>query len=255
MDRHGQQVAEFRSALRNASRLGAYADLILQVFQSGVWRQYQTGLDAANWRAHEFDYFLISCDAQHADMVRILAWDTFRKTNIAESMLGPPNAHRRTLMDASAAWQPRMGPTLIDLARRNGWLTQGAQPHVKRAVSDRAVMRAQHGITFDEHARQGRRQQLAPDRRRVLEDRAATLINEIPDPVELRYLLDLFRAHLAGLRGRPSRRAQWRRDIAAAKGDRATLAARWNLNRKRVRERLARVALDAPQNSRILRRL
>jgi hypothetical protein len=242
VDPRGQRVITFSSALLNASRLGTYADLIVTMYESGDWRQYETAYGTEQWRAHEFDYFLIACRARYEDVVRILAWNTVRAAKLGEAMLGEPSPTRRTLAEASAAWSAPMGLTLVRLAQDGGWLQKTAEPRVRRALSERAVMRVQQGVTKDEQARRRRHRDLPVGRRSVLAHRAATVIKQTADPTELRYVVDLLRQHLAGLMGRPaSKRAQWRKDIAALNGNRVKLATRWKVSRTEVRDRLRRV--------------
>ena len=66
---------------------------------------------------------------------------------------------------------------------------------------------------------------------------------ELADATERRYVIDQLRRQLRGA-GRPKgspQEAKWRRDVAAANGDRVKLAARWHISRATVRQRLARL--------------
>ena len=185
LDEAGQRVVSFASSLRNASRLGVYADLLVEMFQSGLWRQYETGLGPERWRAHEFDYFLIAQDARYEDVVRVLSWNTVQAAKVAAAMMGPPGRTRRTLEQASASWSSGavLRTTLVDLAQQNGWLkTTGAMKAAP--VSKRAVLRVQHGLSGEAHARHTRAQRIPLARRRGLEHQGDTLIAAISNPDE-----------------------------------------------------------------------
>jgi hypothetical protein len=191
----GQKVVSFASALRNASRLGTYADLVVDMFTSGSWRSYETALGPENWRAHEFDYFLIACDARHEDLVRILMWDTVRAAKMAEAMSGPPSRYRRALTEASAAWQSGTPQTLLDRAQANGWLRKDRpnRPILKRApISQRAVQRAQK--TTRERQERLRRRHQVRDRRAMLDRLVRTILSKTSSAREVAYIIDELRS-------------------------------------------------------------
>ena len=57
-----QTVSQFVSDLRNVSRLAAYVDTVVDVYESGAWRAYTDATGRSDrWREAEFDYFLIAC--------------------------------------------------------------------------------------------------------------------------------------------------------------------------------------------------
>jgi hypothetical protein len=244
LDKHGQRVLTFETALRNASRLGTYADLVVGMYESGEWRQYTTALGPERWRAHEFDYFLISCDARYEDVVRILGWDTVRAAKLAETMTGEASAHRRSLAEASADWTSPTRRSLSELAQKNGWLIAARNaPTLKGPpVSQRARVRAREGVAKDEYTRRRRARQLAdqrPSLDRVVEQ---ILQRAKDDPQALRYIIDQLRRRLPS-RGRPrgsTQQARWEADIAAMNGNHGKLADRWGVSQATVRQRLKR---------------
>lgn|SRR5262245_56039480 len=247
VDNPGQRVLTFETALRNASRLGTYADLIVGMFESGAWRQYTTALGPERWRAHEFDYFLIACDARYEDIVRILGWDTVRAAQLAEAMMGEPSSHRRSLAEASAAWRSPTGPSLIEIAQRNDWLiAQRSAPTLKVApVGERARVRARSGKAWEQLAREKRAARLKPQRP-ALDALIADIASRVPDPEALRYVIDQLRRRLH--RGRPKgsrssieRTPQWAADVAALNGDRKKLAARWRVSPETTKKRVQRL--------------
>lgn len=201
-DERGRNVARFSAELRNASRLGAYADTIVSMYKSGEWRDYTTAVGHEQWLECEFDYFLIACDAAHTDLQRILSWDTAKAADIAGAMTSDDPRKRRHLEQAAASWPAPTGASLVDLASRNGWTNSRGQLRTA-PIPPRARAKIQHGVTMDEHARQRREQMIEPGRRkelmRQLDDLAANM-----SELELRYVRDLITARLAKARGQPA---------------------------------------------------
>jgi hypothetical protein len=245
IDPAGQTVITFSSALLNASRVGTYADLVVNMFTSQQWRRYETALGVTTWRAHEFDYFLIACDARYEDLFRILLWDTVRAAKMADAMSGDPSPNRRPLAEASAAWQSGTPQTLIDRAKANGWISAREKAPTLKAppVSRRALVRGRQGITMDEQARRGRQRRLS-NRRAALNQLVEQIMTRAEDPEAVRYIIDQLRRRLPR-RGRPSGSSQhaiWRRDIAAVNGNPAKLATRWRVSSKTAQKRIERMS-------------
>jgi hypothetical protein len=187
-DEHGRRVARFATELRNASRLGAYADAIVSMYQSGEWRDYTTASGHESWRECEFDYFLISCDAAHSDLQRILSWDTAKAANIAGAMESDDPCKRRPLDEAAGSWPSPTGASLIELAARNGWTNSRGELRTA-PVPARARAKLKYGVTKDEHARQQREKLIPAERRRELASHVKDLAADLSE-VELRYVRD-----------------------------------------------------------------
>lgn len=194
-------VSRFVSDLRNASRLATYVDTVVNVYESGAWRRYtdETGR-SDEWRACEFDYFLIACGAEYSEVQRLLTWDKARAVDLAAAMESDDAAARRTLSEAAAAWQSPTGVPLTDLAGRQGWTKASGQLRVPPAPQ-RARARARHGLTMDEHARRMRESRIPESRREQLDHIAASVVEASDGELEVRYLIDLLRAALR--RSRP----------------------------------------------------
>jgi hypothetical protein len=189
-------VAQFVSDLRNASRLAAYVDTVVDIYETGAWRRYTDATGRSDeWRQCEFDYFLIACGAEYSDVQRLLAWDKARAVDLAAAMESDDATARRPLEDASAAWQSPTGLRLDELASNHGWTRTSGQLKVPPAP-DRARARARTGLTKDEHARQVREARIAAPRREQLEHVATSVVGDVESELELRYVVDVLRDQL-----------------------------------------------------------
>jgi hypothetical protein len=201
LDAKGQQVVTFETAIRSASQAGTYADLLVKMFTSRSWISYRTALGPETWRAHEFDYFLIACDAKHEDVARVLAFKGEEIDPMAKAMRGDPSAHRRSLEDASKEWtRSPTGRSLIQTATDNGWISRTTKVLKAAPVSERVHVRLEHNQTKDELAIRGRPHRIGQARvailRTVLDD---FIRRETLTPLELRYCIDLIRQRLRKL--------------------------------------------------------
>jgi hypothetical protein len=195
-----QAVADFVSELRNASRLAALVDAVVDMYESGAWRRYSDATGRADqWRECEYDYFLIACGAEYGDVQKLLTWDRARAAEVAGAMESDDPKRRRPLDDASQAWHSPTGTPLVDLAARNGWTTPAGTLRVSPAPA-RARTRARLGVTMDEHARQTRERSIDTRRRKELDSQANALASELTE-IELRYLRDQLSVALAKSRG------------------------------------------------------
>ncbi len=193
-------VSRFVSDLRNVSRLAAYADTVVDVYESGAWREYTDATGRSDrWRDAEFDYFLIACGAQYGDVQRLLTWDRARAVELAAAMESDNPAERRSLPEVSAQWPSPSGTPLAELAERQGWTKDDGQLRVAPAPQ-RARARARTGLTMDEQARQSRAERLGPQRREALNTLADSMRGEVANDLELRYLVDRLRSKLTRYR-------------------------------------------------------
>lgn len=240
-DHNWEAVSQFVSDLRNASRLATYVDTVVDIFENQAWRRYTdaTGRTDA-WRECEFDYFLIACGAQYGDVQKLLTWDRARAADVAAAMESDDPRKRRSLADASGAWRSPTGTTLLEHADKQGWTKSAGLLRVPPAPP-RARVRARHGITMDEHARQQREAQIPAQRRSELDKQVQQLAKELTS-VELRYVRDAIAAKLSR-EGRPAvlDPDQIRKDSKELAGDVAALAARWGTSRDAAKKRLARI--------------
>jgi hypothetical protein len=194
-----EAISQFTSDLRNASRLAALVDTVVNMYESDVWRRYTDEAGRADeWLEHEYDYFLIACGAEYPDVQRLLTWDRARAAELAVAMAGDDPIKRRPLEEASAAWTSPTGLSLVEVAARQGWTTATGRLRVSPAPA-RARTLARHGMTMDEHARREREELIPARRRRELDRRARNLAGELSE-IELRYLRDKISSALA--RGR-----------------------------------------------------
>jgi hypothetical protein len=197
-----QAVSEFVSEIRNASRLAALVDAVVDMYESGAWRRYTDASGRSDeWRPHEYDYFLIACGAEYSDVQRLLTWDRARAADLAAAMESDDPRRRRSLEQASAFWKSPTGLTLMDLAERNGWTTTSGDLRVS-PVPARARTRARHGMTMDEHARKEREKLIPPSRRRELDREVDDLVKRLEDS-ELRYVRDRIGSKLTEKRNAP----------------------------------------------------
>jgi hypothetical protein len=241
IDDHGHAVIEFISALRNASRLGVYADTIVGMFQSGDWRDYKTAAGHDQWRECEFDYFLIAQDARHEDVQRILNWANVKAVDVGQAMNHDADpSKRRTLEEADADWATghTLGTTLIRRAEANGWVNTRTGRMIRPPVSKRVVAKVRHGETWDTMAERSRAERITAGRRRHLDQLAKRISDEMETDDERRYLIDKLRSRDTG---RPPAEAKHRADAERLKWDTAALAKHWKLSRDRAQERVERL--------------
>lgn len=191
-DDNWQVVSEFISELRNASRLAALVDAVVDMYELGAWREYTDATGSSDgWRDCEYDYFLIACGAQYSDIQKLLTWDRARAAELAAAMESDEPERRRPLEQASATWHSPTGTPLVELATRQGWTTAAGGLRVSPAPA-RARTIARHGLTMDEQARLKREQLIPTDRRRQLTERLDGLSD-----LELRYVRDLIGTKLS----------------------------------------------------------
>lgn len=239
---NGVAVATFGTQLHNYTRGAEFSDTILRMYRSGQWRDYRFAHDRVQWRACEFDYFLIANAAPYRDVSRMLAWYRIG-TELAPAMdTNAPASKRRPFTEAAAAWPGDTGETLLDRARRLGWTaTPTAAPsspvsHYARVVSREAPPPGTHARHYRTRSVLAH---LDPARRRALEAEISRLRSRYTIE-ELRYVRE--RLVPAGAEGRPrGNHAQWRRDIATSNGDLGALAARWGVSRKAAQMRRERL--------------
>jgi hypothetical protein len=188
-DVNWQAVSEFVSELKNASRLAALVDAVVDMYESGRWRNYRDATGAADEGLEcEYDYFLIACGAQYGDVQKLLTWDRARAAEIAAAMESDDPKRRRPIEDAAAAWRSPTGAPLTELASRQGWTTAVGRLRVSPAP-ERARTVARHGVTADEHARKRREEMIPANRRKEL----ARLVDEAMadlTELELRFVRD-----------------------------------------------------------------
>jgi hypothetical protein len=218
IDANGRRVLTFTSALRNASRIGTYVDTVLDMFQSGAWRSYQIATGAERWRKREFDYFLIACDARYAEVAQLLTWKRAQAVAIAAAMEGGKR-ERRPLEQASREWHAPTGESLLDLARRNGWLNTHAKELTLRVAPvsqyTRVVARARppRGGRARFYFTEQLKEQIKPARRRELDAVVTQLCRDLK-PEECRYVRARLLPTGAGrprLNGPVSRKTAWMR--------------------------------------------
>lgn len=188
-DANGDQVIAFTGRIRNLARIAELTNSILEMAESGAWRDYRTAVGHERWLDAEFDYFLIACQMQRDDVARVLAW------NADSAKLAPlmdrdaPPDHRRPLETAAASWTTPGGEALVGRAKRLGWLTDNGR-FAESPVPRRARTRAATGLTMDERARLARANRIPAVRRRELDAMAESIAEQLVDDLERRYLLD-----------------------------------------------------------------
>jgi hypothetical protein len=96
-DEHGDAVLEFQSAAHNLTGIAELTRKVLAIVETQHWRRYRTAGGVQQWRAAEFDYFLISCDLSWDDVSKVIAWNN-KSADIAP------------LMDHNAASRNRRPP-------------------------------------------------------------------------------------------------------------------------------------------------
>lgn len=189
VDENGREVISFTGKVQNLQRVAELTHSIIEMAESGAWRDYTTAVGHQRWLDAEYDYFLISCALERDDVARVLAW------NADSAKLAPlmdreaPGTQRRPLEKAAAEWVSTGTEPLLGRAQRLGWLGKGGQLAAS-PVPRRARVLATTGMTMDEHARRARADRIPADRRRVLDGIAADLAEAIPDEKERRYVAD-----------------------------------------------------------------
>jgi hypothetical protein len=230
VDSHGARVLHFRSEARNLSRLSLLLDLIMEMFESGDWRNYSTALGRERWRACEFDYFLIASDIKYADASQVFTWRDRGRALAAATQSKDPR-HRRSLAQASKEWHAPTPETLEQRAERLGWTSARG---VRSPAPKRARAYVRHGMTYEAHARQQRQRQIK-DRRVVLDRIVDAVLRQVSDDTALRYVVERLRERLA--KQRQHNDTQWARDIATFKGNEKALAQHWGITLSAVKKR------------------
>ncbi len=104
LDANGKAVATFSGRVRNLARVAELTHSIIDMAESGAWRDYTTAVGRQRWLDAEYDYFLISCQLEREDVARVLAW------NAESAKLAPlmdrdaPPEQRRSLDEAASVW-------------------------------------------------------------------------------------------------------------------------------------------------------
>lgn len=198
-DANGDQVIAFTGRIRNLARIAELTNSILEMAESGAWRDYRTAVGHERWLDAEFDYFLIACQMQRDDVARVLAWnaDSAKLAPLMDRDATPQ--HRRLLETAAANWTSSGGEALLGRAKRLGWLNDSGRLAAS-PVPRRARVRAATGLTVDERARRVRAERIPADRRRELNSLAGSIEAQLVDDHERRYLLD----RLAAKRDQPT---------------------------------------------------
>ena len=199
-DENWDAVSRFMSDLRNASRLATYVDTVVEMYESGAWREYTdaTGREDS-WREREFDYFLIACGADYTDVQRLLAWEKAKAVDLAAAMdTNDEHPEQRRALDAAASdWASPAGVPLNALAEQQGWMRPGGT--MKPApLPARARTRARTGASKDTNARERRAEAIEAVRRAALDGLVDELLDEVTDVQERRYLADVLSARLRG---------------------------------------------------------
>jgi hypothetical protein len=234
IDEAGNRVLRFVSAAQNLTQIGELTSEVTEIAKSGSWRRYRTGLGEDEWRACEFDYFLIACNLSWDDVSRVVVW-TKAGGEIAPLMdREASRRNRRPLEEAAKTWHAASTETLVQRAIRLGW-TRGESGDLRVAPLPPRV-RAKHtyGVTMDEHARTTRIERVSPGRRQTLDALIKEVRSKLDNDLERLYVIDALRRS----KGRPSGdRGQWAKDVAKLNGDTKALAEYWGLSVRQAQER------------------
>jgi hypothetical protein len=234
----GDRVLAFRSKIRNLGRVAELTDAVIDIATSGVWRDYQMATGHQTWLEAELDYFLIACDMHYADVAKVLSWNAQAK-ELAPLMDKSANSGRRRSID-EVTWQSPAGESLTERAERLGWMGETGVVH--SPIPQRARAKAKHDMTFEEHARETRRQRIPAARRRALDNLAKHVLGEVADANERRYLID--RLVRNGV-GRPAASdvelERWRTDAERLDWSTSALATLWGIDPSTARKRMRRL--------------
>jgi len=189
VDENGERVIAFTGRIRNLTRIAELTASIIDMAESGAWRNYRTAVGHEQWLCAEFDYFLIACQLERDDIARVLAWNA-DSAKLAPLMDREAASERRRDLDAaSASWGSPGGETLLIRAKRLGWLNDGGRLAAS-PIPRRARTRAITGVTVDELARHRRAERIPEARRREIDTLADSISSELADDQERRYFLD-----------------------------------------------------------------
>jgi hypothetical protein len=195
VDANGREVIAFTGKVQNLQRVAELTHSIIEMAESGAWREYSTAIGHQRWLDAEYDYFLISCQLQRDDVARVLAW------NADSAKLAPlmdrdaPSDRRRPFEKAAEEWSAPGTEPLVRRAERLGWLSRSGQMTAS-PVPKRARAFAATGLTMEERARRTRAERIPADRRHVLDGIAHQLLEEVPQEHERRYVIDrILRRH------------------------------------------------------------
>lgn len=211
VDAKGERVLTFQMSLQNAGRLGTYAKNLVEMFASKDWRAYSTALGVYEWRAREFDYFLISVGARHEDIAELSRWKTVKASELVPAMTGEPGPHRRPLSVASEAWKSPTGQSLVECAEVGGWIRKDRPGHVLKIAPapHRARLRAEGVILREDRTRRNRRARLSADQRTRLDHLVEELLRHVGSVDELHYVFEsarrIFRSKNGKMKSAPRR--------------------------------------------------
>jgi hypothetical protein len=235
IDAAGERVNRFQSEAHNLSRRAVLSELIIEMFESKDWRDYSNALGRERWRVCEFDYFLIASNISYEDAIKTFSWKEVGR-EVAKATESDDPRERRTLEKAAAAWHSPGPETLMQRAKRLGWIADSGEQLLKVA-SERARAYARHGTTMEEHTRTRRARQLK-ERRTDLDRVIADLVRRLPKEIELRYVIDGIEAYLQKY-AKQHRHEEWARDIAKFDGDTKKLAKHWRIKKSAISRRIS----------------
>jgi hypothetical protein len=203
IDEASQRVLDFQLRVQNLGRIGDLTSNLERIATSGEWRDYATALGREQWRAAEFDYFLISSGVFHDDARRVIQWAKIG-ADIAAMMDPSADASlRRPIEEASSSWHPSgPGASFVQRARELGWLA--GEGTVRVAVSKRALEQARSGVTNEAHAKRAREERITGGRREELEKVIHLVLTELITADERRYVIDRLRNSIRGEQRRPA---------------------------------------------------
>lgn len=188
-DQNGERVIEFIGRAKNLSRVAELTHSIIEIAESGAWRDYRTAVGREQWLEAEFDYFLIACQLQRDDVARVLAWNRESATLAPLMEREAPPTKRRPFEEAALRWTSPGAEPLLARAKRLGWLNEAGRMAAS-PVPKRARTLATTGMTAEDHARKARAERIRPDRRGALDALAEALTQQLEDDLERRYVID-----------------------------------------------------------------
>lgn len=241
IDDNGRRVVSFTSQIRNLGRVAELTSAVIDIATSGAWRDYHVATGHEAWRDAELDYFLIACGMHYEDVARILNYNKDAKALAPMMDKAADTEQRRPLDEAAQAWHSPTGQSLVDRAEALGWTSKNGTLRAS-PIPERARIKARHGVTREELARQERTKRIPAKRRAELDRLVTDVLARLAGEQERQYVVD----HLAhDHAGRPpigaAEPAVWRADADRLDWNAEALAEHWGVTPRTARRRVKRL--------------
>jgi len=244
VDANARKVSAFTSKIQNLTRVAELTDAVIDIAESGAWRDYTFATGRETWREAELDYFLIAEGMRFEDAARVLAWNKRAKelTPMMDRNAGPDK--RRPFEQAAKEWH-RLNLDLMARAKDLGWpMNKAGTDLTTTPIPPRARTQAREGMSRDRVDARSRSARIPVARRRELDKLIEQLRTDL-DTDERRYVTERLRSGVTSARRRnvtpKDELARWRADVNRIGRKPTVLAKHWGVTRQQAHRRLDRI--------------